>query len=130
MKIIVRSLKDSQTCVIEATESTSILELKKMIENNIKIPSAQQTLVFLGKTLQDDKTISFYPKIKDGTKIFVALRIPETLNSVLRKFLKRFYSDEQCKLIVDEFMRNFQTKVDSLSLDDLERIAKFELNNS
>lgn len=129
MKLIVRSLK-GETCMVEVTESTSILEIKKMVENNIKIPFTQQTLVLLGKTLQDDKTIGFYPKIKDGTKIYVAIKKPETLNVVLNRFLKKFYSEEQCKMIVDEFMRNFQTKVDSLSLDDLERIAKFELNNS
>ncbi|KAJ8929565.1 hypothetical protein NQ314_017729 [Rhamnusium bicolor] len=126
MKITVKSLKGGSS-IVEITEKTSILDVKKLVEKDIKIPASQQTLVLFGKTLQDDKCVEDYPKIKDGTKVYVAIKKPESLNAVLIKFLRKYYSDDQCKLIVDEFMRNFQSKVDSLSLDDLERIAKSEI---
>ncbi|KAJ8953547.1 hypothetical protein NQ318_002967 [Aromia moschata] len=126
MKVTVKSLKGGSS-LIDITEKTTILEVKKLVEKDIKIPAAQQTLVLLGKTLQDDKCVQDYPKIKDGTKLFVAIKKQESLNTVLNRFLKKYYSDDQCKLIVDEFMRNFHSKVESLSLDDLERIAKSEI---
>ncbi|XP_018563602.1 ubiquitin-like protein 4A [Anoplophora glabripennis] len=126
MKITVKSLKGGSS-LIEITEKTSILEVKKLVEKDINIPAPQQTLVLFGKTLQDDKLVEDYPKIKDGTKLYVAIKKPESLNTVLNRFLRKYYSEDQCKLIVDEFMRNFQSKVDTLSLDDLERIAKSEL---
>ncbi|KAL3273363.1 hypothetical protein HHI36_014811 [Cryptolaemus montrouzieri] len=122
MKIIVKCLKGGN-CLADVEESTTIAELKKKIESDINIPAPQQTLVLFGKTLQDDKPISFYPKIKDGTKLYVAVKKPETLNTVLTKFLHQYYTEDQSKIIVDEFMRNFHTKVENLSLDDLERIA-------
>lgn len=126
MKITVKSLKGGSS-LIEVTEKTSIMEVKKLVEKDINIPAPQQTLVLFGKTLQDDKLVEDYPKIKDGTKLYVAIKKPESLNTVLNRFLRKYYSEDQCKLIVDEFMRNFQSKVDSLSLDDLERIAKSEM---
>ncbi|KAJ8911166.1 hypothetical protein NQ315_013021 [Exocentrus adspersus] len=126
MKITVKSLKGG-SALIEVTEKTSIMEVKKLVEKDINIPAPQQTLVLFGKTLQDDKLVEDYPKIKDGTKIYVAIKKQESLHVVLNKFLRKYYSEDQCKLIVDEFMRNFQSKVHSLSLDDLERIAKSEM---
>lgn len=129
MKIIVKGIRGG-SCVVDAQESTTILDLKKKVANDINIPVSQQTMVLFGKTLQDDKTIGHYPKIKDGTKLYVAVRKPDTLNSVLTRFLRQYYSDQQCSLIVDEFMKDFQNKVNNLSLDDLERIAKADMDNS
>lgn len=126
MKLTVKSLK-GESCVVSVGEKTTILELKKLTEKELKIPASQQTLVLLGKSLQDDKCIGDYPKIKDGTKLFVAVKKMETLHGVLAKFLAKYYSEEQCQLIVDEFMRNFYSKINSLSLDDLERMAISEL---
>nr|CAH7714309.1 unnamed protein product [Callosobruchus chinensis] len=128
MKLTVKNLKGG-SCLVDVTEKTTILELKKRIEKDIKIPAAQQTLVLMGKSLQDEKRIEDYPKVKDGTKLYVAEKKPETLNSALNRFLQKYYSEEQCKLIIDEFMRNFQNKIDNLSLDDLERIAKSEIQS-
>ncbi|KAK9885520.1 hypothetical protein WA026_011013 [Henosepilachna vigintioctopunctata] len=129
MKIIIKCLKGGN-CLVEVDESTTIAELKKRIETDINIPATQQTLVLFGKTLQDDKPVSFYPKIKDGTKLYVAVKKPESLNTVLSKFLRHYYTEEQCKMIVDEFMKNFNIKIKNLSLDDLERIAIEDGDNS
>ncbi|RZC34072.1 ubiquitin and/or Ubiquitin 2 domain containing protein [Asbolus verrucosus] len=129
MKIIVKGIRGGSS-VVDAQENTTILELKKKVENDINIPVAQQTMVLYGKTLQDDRTVGSYPKIKDGTKLYVAVKKPDTLNAALTRFLRQYYSDQQCTIIVDEFMKDFQNKVNNLSLDDLERIAKADMDNS
>ncbi|KAG5899408.1 hypothetical protein JTB14_020230 [Gonioctena quinquepunctata] len=126
MKITIKCLKGGSS-LVDVTEKMTILELKQRIEKDINIPAPQQTLILLGKCLQDDKCVEDYPKIRDGTKLYVAIKKPESLMSVLNIFLRKYYSEEQCKLIVDEFMRNFHSKVENLSLDDLERIAKSEI---
>nr|XP_023029863.1 NEDD8 [Leptinotarsa decemlineata] len=126
MKITVKYLKGG-SILVDVTEKMTILELKQKIEKDFNIAASQQTLILQGKCLQDDKSVEDYPKIKDGAKVYVAIKKPETLMSVLNVFLRKYYSEEQCKLIIDEFMRNFHSKVDSLSLDDLERIAESEI---
>lgn len=128
MKIFVKVLQ-GDGCMLEVEESTKIADVKKQIEINMKIPISQQTLVLFGKTLSDEQTIGFYPKIKDGTKVHLVIKKPETLEYVLGKFLQKYYSEKQVKLIIDEFIKDFHNKVHSLSLDDLERIATSYLND-
>lgn len=127
MQVVIKCLKGGST-MVDVDENTPILEIKKKVDKNLKIPVSQQTLIVSGSPLQDDKKIGDYPKIKEGTKIYIVIKKPENLQTSLGKFLKKYYSEEQYKIIVDEFMRNFQTKVDNLSLDDLERIAISNLN--
>lgn len=127
MQIIIKCLKGGTTSA-EVDQNTLIMDLKKKVEKDLKIPVSQQTLIVLGSPLQDDKKIGDYPKIKEGTKLYVVIKKPESLQSALGKFLRKYYSEEQCKIIVDEFMRNVQTKVDNLSLDDWENIARANLN--
>lgn len=129
MKILVKSIRGG-SCVVDAQETTTIGELKMKVATDFNIPAAQQTMVLCGKTLQDDKTVGFYPKLKEGSKIYVAIKKPETLNVALTRFLRQYYSDQQCAVIVDEFMKDFQNKVNNLSLDDLERIAKADMDTS
>lgn len=128
MKIFIKVLR-GDGCIMDVEETTKISEVKKQIETELKVPISQQTLVLLGKTLVDDKTIGFYPKIRDGTKLHLVVKKPESLKVILGRFLRTHYTEEQCNLILDEFMRDFYAKVDSLSLDDLERIATSYLND-
>lgn len=95
----------------------------------MRVPVALQTLVLNGKILHDDKTIGFYPQIKEGTKLYVAVRKPDPLDSALERLLRQYYSEEQTKKIVECFMNDFREQVASLSLDDLERIAISDLHN-
>lgn len=109
--------------MVEVSERAKIVELKKKIEMELKVAASQQTLVYMGKTLVDEKSLDFYPKIKDGAKVHLIVKKPESLHLLLDRFLMKYYSQEQTKMILDEFMRDFSAKVESLSLDDLERIA-------
>lgn len=127
MKIFIKNLR-GDICVMEVTEDTNISDVKKRLENDMKVPISQQTLVLNGKVLHDDKTIGFYPKIKEGSKLYVAIRKPEMLDIALKKFLRQYYNESQTKSIVDYFMKDFQEQVASLSLDDLERIAISDLH--
>lgn len=93
--------------MIDVNESTTVLELKKKIEEETQHLVEQQTLVLIGKTLLDDKPLSFYPNIKDGTKINLIIKKPnkETLNQALTKFLQKYYTESQSMKICDKFMK-------------------------
>ncbi|XP_056634616.1 ubiquitin-like protein 4A [Diorhabda carinulata] len=129
MKILVKCLQGGST-LLDVSESSTVSELKKLVQKNMRIPVFQQTLILFGKCLQDEKCISDYPQIKDGTKLYVAIKNPDFFNTTLHKFLRKYYHEAQCKVIVEEFMKNFHSKVNSLSLDDLERIAKSEIESA
>ncbi|XP_022916578.1 ubiquitin [Onthophagus taurus] len=128
MKIFIKVIR-GDGCIMEVHENTKIREVKKQIETDLKVPTAQQTLILYGKPLLDEKTISFYPLIKDGTKLHLVIKKPESLNVVLARFFKNYYTEDQTNVIIEEFMKDFQEKVRSLSLDDLERIATSYLND-
>lgn len=128
MKISVKNLRGDM-CTVEVQENTKVSDVKKMVEKQMKISISQQTLVLNGKILHDDKTIGFYPKIKEGTKLYVAVRKPDPLDAALKKVLLQYYNEEQTKKIVDRFMKDFHEQVTSLSLDDLERMAICDLHS-
>ncbi|XP_066262306.1 NEDD8-like [Euwallacea similis] len=67
--------------MIDVEPSDKILVLKEKLEEKEGIPPQQQRLVFQGKQLKDDKTISSY-KLKAGTvlHLVVALRGGEDNN--------------------------------------------------
>lgn len=128
MKIYIKNLR-GEMCPMEVQDTTKISEVKKKVESDMKVPISQQTLVLNGKILHDDKTIGYYPKIKEGTKLYVAIRKPEPLSVALERILKQYYNEAQTNQIIDYFMKDFQEQVSSLSLDDLERIAISDLHN-
>lgn len=93
--------------MIDVDENITVLDLKKKIEQRTQHLVEQQTLLLVGRALVDDKQLSFYPNIKEGTKINLVLKKlnKESLNNVLIKFLKNYYSESQSNQICDKFMK-------------------------
>lgn len=128
MKISIKNLRH-EACIVDVQENTKISEVKKMVEKQMRVPVTHQTLVLNGKVLHDDKTIGAYPQVKEGTKLYLAVRKPDQLDAALQRVLQQYYNEEQSKKIVTFFMKDFHEKVTNLSLDDLERIAISDLHN-
>lgn len=108
-------------------DSISILDLKKEIFKSLQIPVPRQKILFVGRTLADDKALTAYPQIKNGVKLTVVVKEPEPLKDVMCKIFKKFYSDEQSETMAKEFMVDFEKRLDQLSLDDIERMASYFL---
>lgn len=122
MKVFIKVLGGDGS-VVEVNEDMKISEVKRLIQQDLNIPVSQQALVLMGKTLADDHTVGSYNKIKEGTKLHLVVKKAECLQDVLAHFLRKYYSEKQTQLIMDEFMKDFNERVHNLSLDDLERIA-------
>jgi len=145
MKIVVKVLQ-GQEYTLEVTEQTRVQEVKEQLDKLVSVPPAQQKLLLTGRPLADDKCISDYPSVKEGTRLNLIVNTKgeaTTLSkktavkadkktgepdlSILReaayKFLRDFYSESETQRIVEEFGKEFLRSVSTLSLDDYERIA-------
>ncbi|XP_062559769.1 ubiquitin-like protein 4A-B [Armigeres subalbatus] len=122
MKLIIKILKGDEYFV-ETTEEATILQIKQDLESKSMIPVEHQKLLLVGKTLSDEKTVASYGNIKDGTKLTLVVKKPDPLREVLLRQFKKHLQEEQSQRLTNEFMKDFDSKIQQLSLDDLEKIA-------
>nr|CAI5859935.1 unnamed protein product [Callosobruchus analis] len=75
MHVIIRKLTGSQyeNVVIPISKANTILELRKLIYNKLKIPPKQQMLLFMGKELVNEHLITDYG-IQNGYTIQMVVR--------------------------------------------------------
>lgn len=143
-----------------------MLELKHKVSDLLGIDVPQQRLLLTGKTLAgkyiqlssvichynsdyklfiwyilDENPLSFYPGIKDGSKLNLlvikkteegsskAKSSPQQKSGVqlfrdeLSRVLRHYYTVSETESIVNELIKDLKSKVNSLSYDDLERLA-------
>lgn len=111
----------------QVDEEITVLELKKEISKMLNIPVPRQKILHVGRTLVDDKPLSAFPQIKNGSKLTVVMKEPEPLKDVMCKIFKKYYSDEQSEAMAKEFMMDFDKRLEQLSFDDFERMAAYFL---
>lgn len=143
-----------------------MLELKHKVSDLLGIDVPQQRLLLTGKTLAgkytqlcsvmchcnfhyrlfiwyilDENPLSFYPGIKDGSKLNLlvikkaeegsseAKSSPQQKSGIhllrdeVTRVLRHYYTVSETESIVNELIKDLKNKVNSLSYDDLERLA-------
>ena len=67
-------------------QKATVSELKKKVEARTGIPPGDQRLIYAGKQLQDNRCLSDYPTLQNGSNIMLVLRLPGgSLKSILEK---------------------------------------------
>ncbi|XP_011684779.1 PREDICTED: ubiquitin-like protein 4A [Wasmannia auropunctata] len=140
MKVIVKKLQGKE-CVVDILPSETVLELKHKVSDLLGIDVPQQRLLLTGKTLADENPLSFYPGIKDGSKLNLlvikkaeegsseARSLPQQKTGVhllreeVSRVLRHYYTVSETESIVNELIKDLKNKVNNLSYDDLERLA-------
>lgn len=101
-----------------------ISELKRHVARKLHIPVEQQKLLLLGRTLLDDHTIQMYPNIKEGTKLNLVVKKPESLYDASFKHYKRQgMSDKDAANTANKLLRIVQEKFDKMSWDEVDRLC-------
>ena len=75
-----------------------------MVERKTDIEPQHQRLIYVGKQMEDDKTLADYPTLKSGSTIFLVLRLPggqATIKRVVPSSLPR--SDDRCIITGENF---------------------------
>ncbi|EZA53868.1 ubiquitin-like protein 4A [Ooceraea biroi] len=140
MKVIVKKLQGKE-CVVDILPSETVLELKHKVSDLLGIDVPQQRLLLTGKTLADENPLSFYPGIKDGSKLNLLVigkkadegsseaKPPQQrsgthiLRDEISRVLRHYYTVSETESIVNELIKDLKNKVNNLSYDDLERLA-------
>ncbi|KAF7385200.1 ubiquitin-like protein 4A [Vespula maculifrons] len=138
MKVIVKKLQGKEY-IIDIMPTETVLQLKHKLSDLLGIDVPQQRLLLTGKTLADEQPLSFYPAIKDGSRLnLVVIKKAEegpseaksyhkTGTQILRdevtRVLRHYYTESEAESIVNELIKDLKNKVNNLSYDDLERFA-------
>ncbi|XP_074608893.1 ubiquitin-like protein 4A isoform X2 [Acropora palmata] len=136
MFISVKKL-NGQEVRLEVSDNDEIALLKREISTKLRIPVAQQRLVFKGKTLADASRLRDH-RIVDGSKLHLSVKQettvgniedPNEFNTQLRIFLKRHLNTQDTEKVMAKF-KEFKTWISSLSLDDIERLATIHMKEA
>ncbi|XP_076235791.1 ubiquitin-like protein 4A [Calliopsis andreniformis] len=139
MKVIVKKLRGSE-CVVDIMPSDTVLQLKHKVSDLLGVDVPQQKLILTGKTLADENPLSFYPGIKDGSRLhLLVIKKAEEgsskgksshcksgthlLRDEISRVLRHYYTESETESIVNEVIKDLKNKVNNLSYDDLERLA-------
>ncbi|GAB0088698.1 ubiquitin [Sergentomyia squamirostris] len=122
MKVIVKKLQGNE-CDIEIPDGEiTVLDLKMKIAEMMNIPISHQKLLRTGFTLANNRTLGSYD-IKDGTKLMLLTKKPDTLSEAVHRSFLKFFTREQADKLTESFMQDFSKRIAQLSLDDIEQLA-------
>ncbi|KAI5643990.1 ubiquitin family domain-containing protein [Phthorimaea operculella] len=123
MKITVKKLQGGE-CNLDVSPSTSIADIKRQIAAQLKIPAEDQKLLLLGRTLADEQTVESYPTIKEGTKLNLVVKKPESLfEAATRHFKTVGMTEKEATDAANKFLKIVETKIYQMSWDDIDRLC-------
>ncbi|KAG7212072.1 hypothetical protein KM043_012426 [Ampulex compressa] len=138
MKVIVKKIQGKE-CIVDITPSDTVLALKHKVSGLLGIEVPQQRLLLMGKSLADENPISFYPGIKEGSKLNLLVikkakedssisklcpdRGMRLLSGETSRVLRHYYTESETESIVNELVKNLKNEVNNLNYCDLERLA-------
>ncbi|CAG0916562.1 unnamed protein product [Notodromas monacha] len=137
MNIFVKVLNGPE-CSVALVNSSTVSELKEKVCDKLGVPSALQKIVYKGRTLSNEKTVVEHG-VEDGAKVHLLVanvkpqpRAPDApwetsdtsaLWTHLHEFLKPRFPEAQCVKVSVDFFNELRNMLDTLGLDDLERLA-------
>lgn len=136
MKVNVKII-NGKGSLISVAESTTIYELKQLIAKEMGIDVPKQRLLFKGKPIKEDATISTCG-IRNEDKITLSIKdvgsesiaTQPDLNSLLLKFLLNHFNDGDAQLVHQQFLKTLTKQIDSLTLEDIENVATINLQRT
>ena len=152
MKLIIKILgKNEEFTISVPNNSVDVRTLKKILERNNDIPVHSQRILYKGRALADTKPIQDYG-ITENSKLHLSIKpnggirdLPENQPDSspsgsfsndrgdfffrLERVLKKHFTEDDAEKILSKFREGYSNMIRVLSLDDIERIAKYEVEN-
>uniref|UniRef100_A0A8C5WA20 Ubiquitin like 4A n=1 Tax=Leptobrachium leishanense TaxID=445787 RepID=A0A8C5WA20_9ANUR len=120
---------DFRQAHIFVSENDTVLAVKRLVEDKLQVPAAQQRLLFRGKALSDEHSLSFY-SIGPGSRLnlMVKERVTQEVRSnsvwkALSVILEKHFSPSDAERVLEYVQKDYERSLSLLSLDDIERLA-------
>ncbi|BFZ08928.1 hypothetical protein BsWGS_11967 [Bradybaena similaris] len=142
---------NGEECTLAASPSSLVSDVKEQVQALLSIPVADQKLLFKGKALLDTKPLKDYG-VEDSCKITLVVKksmlkpldpsnpaspqVPSPTEperpvwEKMRVFLRRHFRERDVEAVLQEFKKEFERNLYSLSLDDIERFAITKLRQA
>ncbi|KAJ3603847.1 hypothetical protein NHX12_028588 [Muraenolepis orangiensis] len=140
MILTVKPLQGKE-CNVQVTEDDKVSTVKELVSERLNIPANQQRLLYKGKALADEHSLSDYA-IGPDAKLNLVIRpvgertsaagmasssgssspqggVWQTLSTVLAKH----FSPADAAKVHEQLIKDYERSVRQLSLDDIERLA-------
>ncbi|KAG8447762.1 hypothetical protein GDO86_015030 [Hymenochirus boettgeri] len=130
MQLTVKALKGRET-IIQVSESDTVLSVKRLVEEKLQVPVSQQRLLYRGKALADEHSLSYY-SIGPGSRLnlmvkdHMAQESPNGGNAVWKSLgvlLRNHFSPADAERVLECVQKDYERSLSLLSLDDIERLA-------
>ncbi|XP_037079017.1 ubiquitin-like protein 4A [Pollicipes pollicipes] len=131
MEITVKILQGEE-CQVEVSQDTTISMLKTLVESKLRVPKQTQKLVYRGKTLQDDETVTS-SRLTPGAKVFLvtmkttASAPPTDPWAPLQSLAERHLGKEDAPRLLAEFKKKFELRLSAMSMDDIQRFCASDM---
>jgi len=135
MKVTVKILQ-GQECSVDVSPGDAVDSLKERVASLLGVAVHNQRILYRGKTLQEGTSLKEY-NLVEGAKLHLVVKKEDSptkcenksaANKVeeelFKQMRKHFKSEDDTRKVVLAFIKNFETKMVSLSLDDIERICE------
>ncbi|XP_075041117.1 ubiquitin-like protein 4A [Mixophyes fleayi] len=128
MQVTVKALKGKEA-IIQVSESDTVLAVKRLVEEKLQVPVSQQRLLFRGKALSDEHSLSFY-SVGPGSRLNLMVKeriTQEAAGSAVWKslavILAKHFSPSDAERVLQHVQKDYECSLSLLSLDDIERLA-------
>ncbi|XP_051509142.1 ubiquitin-like protein 4A [Myxocyprinus asiaticus] len=141
MILTVKPLQGKE-CNVQVTENEKVWTVKELVSERLNIPPSQQRLLYKGKALADEHSLSDYsigPEAKlnlvvrpAGERSGGAMGASSSCNNgqpgnsvwqVLSTVLAKHFSPADAAKVQEQLIKDYERSIRLLSLDDIERMA-------
>ncbi|XP_051950186.1 ubiquitin-like protein 4A [Xyrauchen texanus] len=141
MILTVKPLQGKE-CNVQVTENEKVWTVKELVSERLNIPPSQQRLLYKGKALSDEQSLSDYsigPEAKlnlvvrpAGERSGGAMEASSSCNNgkpgnsvwqLLSTVLAKHFSLADAAKVQEQLIKDYERSIRLLSLDDIERMA-------
>ncbi|XP_059910879.1 ubiquitin-like protein 4A [Gadus macrocephalus] len=140
MILTVKPLQGKE-CNVQVTEDDKVSTVKELVSERLNIPANQQRLLYKGKALADEHSLSDYAIGPDAKLNLVVRPAGERTSTVgmagssgssgpqggvwqtLSTVLAKHFSPADAAKVHEQLIKDYERSVRQLSLDDIERLA-------